>query len=110
MASPHPKLLVLRSGLLHSSLSKGQILLIVLLCTPILVTIIFLGVWQHQQRAKQRLETERAESILATRAQTAVYEAHALSVWEIENDRVRTLAMLEGVVAERVVTERSLGR
>jgi uncharacterized membrane protein affecting hemolysin expression len=108
MDSPHCKLLSVRGSLLASSLSKGQILLIALLCTPILVTIIFLAMWYHQQRAKERSEVERAEAILRPRAQTAAYEAHALSAWEIDNDRVRTLAILEGLVAEREVTERSL--
>jgi hypothetical protein len=80
--------------------------LIAILCTPILVTIIFLAVW----RTKERAEVERAEAILRSRGQTAAYETHALSAWEIDNDTVRTLAILGGLVAEREVTERSLGR
>jgi hypothetical protein len=110
MNSPQHTLLSVRGSLLPSVLSKSQILLIILLCTPVPVTIIFLAVWYQQQRAKQRVETRRDEAILRSRAQTAVYEAHALPVWEIDNERVRTLATLEGLVAEREVTERSLGR
>lgn len=70
----------------------------------------FLGIWYQQRRAKQRAEVERVETIVSSRTQTAAYEAQALSAWEVESDRTRTLAILEGLVSERLPTERSLGR
>jgi hypothetical protein len=84
-------------------------LLVILICAPILVTITILGIWYHRKRA----ENKRAEAILAARARIATYEARqrarweAVRAWQIEGERIRTLAALEGLVPERVATGRS---
>jgi hypothetical protein len=86
-----------------------QILLVILLCTPALVTVTLLAIWCHRKRA----ENKRAEAILAARARIATYEARqrarweAVRAWQIEGERIRTLAALEGLVPERVATDRS---
>lgn len=95
------------------SLSRGRMLLVVLLCTPILLTGIILAVWYYHQRAKKRAADELAEAILASRARRALYEARARARWEaeqtwaIEGERIRTTAILEGLVPEVVRTDRS---
>ena len=95
------------------SLSKGRTLLVVLSCTPLILTGIYLAVWYYQQRKKQCEAEELAEAILASRARRALYEARALARWEaeqrwaIEGERIRTMAVLEGLVPEVVRTDRS---
>jgi hypothetical protein len=80
-------------------------LLVVLICAPILVTIIILAIWYHRKRA----ENKRAQAVLAARVRIARYEARqrAIRDWQIEGERIRTLAALEGLVPERVATGRS---
>jgi len=108
MGSSKLSLLAIRASIIPTSLSKAQILLVILMCTPILVTIIFMAGWYYQARAKQRAEDDVTEEILRrSRAQTAAYQAHTLATLEIESDRIRTLAILEGLVMERAVTDRS---
>lgn len=86
-----------------------HILLAILLCVPILVTITILSVWYHRKRA----ENKRAAAVLAARVRIARYHAaerarlEAARAWQIEAERIRTLAALEGLVPERVATSRS---
>ena len=98
-----------QSNIVPRSFTKGQVLLIILLCTPILVTITILAIWCHRKRAENR----KAEAILAARARIATYEARrqarleAERAWNVDGERIRTLAALEGLVPEGVTTDRS---
>lgn len=101
------------ANIVSRSLTTGQTLLVVLLCTPLLLTGIILAAWYYHRRAKKRFADELAEAILTSRARWAAYEARALARWEaertwaIEGERIHTMAILEGLVPEVVRTGRS---
>lgn len=98
------------------SLSKGHIALILVLCAPFLITLVFAACCYYQRYAKQRAEQQRIDEILAERARVALSVARqrarweAVRTWEIEGERIRTLAILKGLVPEVVETDRSRGR
>lgn len=101
------------ANIVSRSLTTRQALLVVLLCTPLLLTGIILALWCYHRRAKKRFADELAEAILTSRARRALWEARALAMWEtgqrwaIEGERMRTMAVLEGLVPEVVRTDRS---
>jgi len=101
------------ANIVSRSLTTGQTLPVVLLCTPLLLTGIILAVWCYQRRQKKRFAEELAEAILTSRARRAAWEARAVAMWEtgqawaIEGERIRTMAVLEGLVPEVVRTDRS---
>lgn len=97
------------------SLSKGHIALILVLCTPFLITLVFAACCYYQRYARKRAEQQRIDEILAERARVATQQARQWARWEaertwhIEGERIRTLAILEGLVPEVVETNRSRG-
>lgn len=98
MILPRQALITHDNDFFPASLSKGQILLVVLMCSPILVTIACLCIWWHKERAKERVATQRVQEILRSRALTAAYEADAWTEWQDDAERVRARGTREGVL------------
>lgn len=101
------------ANIVPRSLPTGKTLLVVLSCAPILLTGIILAVWYYRRRARKRFADELAEAIIISRARRALWEACALAMWETgqrwanAGERIRIMAVLEGLVPEVVRTDRS---
>lgn len=73
-------------------LSKGHIVLALIMCMAIPAVVVCMGIWYHKRDAEEREKLKMLESIVRDRLRTAEAEAVAR---QVEEDRVRALANLE---------------
>lgn len=87
---------------------KKSLLALVVIPVLFLCVIIAAGVWYYKKRTKKRLEYQRACNA-AERARSQQAWHWLAEERRVQEDRARTLAMLEGRIPEHKTTLRTFG-